>query len=200
MSLPTLDAPETGIGAGLSVVAEPVDARTAERLAFEHYGIAGTATWLAGEKDSNFRLAAGAGTAFFLKILSPGEDPAVSRLHSDALLYIAEAAPDLPLPRIVPTRGGEPDRRITFAPGDCRTMRLTTFTPGRSQAAGPRTDRQRRAAGAILARLQAALQGFAHPAADHDLSWDLRHAGRLRAVLDVVPDPGQRNRLAGVLD
>lgn len=200
MSHPTIDAPETGIGAGLSVVAEPVDAHTAERIAAEQYGIAGTATWLAGEKDSNFRLDAGAGTAYFLKILSPGEDPAVSRLHSNALIHVAQAAPDLPLPRIVPTRAGEPDLRIAIAPEDRRTVRLTTFTPGHSQAAGPRTDGQRRAAGALLARLQEALEDFTDPAADHVSSWDLRHAGRLRAVLDVVPEGGQRDRLAGVLD
>lgn len=83
MSHPTIDAPESGIGAGLSVVAEPVDARTAEGIAAAHYGIAGAASWLAGEKDSNFRLDAGAGIAYFLKILSPGEDPAVSRLHTE---------------------------------------------------------------------------------------------------------------------
>ena len=190
----------TGIGAGLSVVAEPVDAATAERIARDRYGLSGTATWLAGEKDSNFRIALGPSESVFLKVLSPGEDPAVSRLHTDALIHVGQTAPDLPLPRIVRALDGAPDLRIGFGPDDCRTVRVTTFTPGRSQAAGTRTDAQRRAAGVLLARLQGALAGFVHPAAEHETAWDLRHAGRLRAALGVVPDGGQRDRLAGILD
>lgn len=200
MSYPVIDASETGIGVGLSVVAEPIDAVTAERIAQDSYGLVGTATWLAGEKDSNFRLNATSGAAFFLKILSPGEDPAVSRLHSEALVHVEETAPELPLPRIVRARDGAPDRRVIVAPDDVRTVRVTTFTPGRSQAAGPRTDAQRRAAGALLAQLQEALEGFTHPAEDHESSWDLRHAVRLRGVLDLFPDDGRRARLASTLD
>jgi Ser/Thr protein kinase RdoA (MazF antagonist) len=189
-----------GIGAGLSVVAPPVDDATAERIAAEHYGLVGRASGLVGEKDSNFRLALADGRTFFLKVLSPGEDPAVSNMHSRALMHVERAAPDLPLPRIVPTRDGREDFRLALAPGDVRTVRMTTFSRGRAQAAGPRTPAQSRALGALLARLQRALADFTHPAAAHDTSWDMAGVGRLRPILDTWPDPAERSRLARILD
>ncbi len=191
---------ETGLGAGLSVLAAPVEAAVAERIARDHYGLAGTATALLGEKDSNFRLETGPGSAFFLKILTPGEDPAVSRMHGEALAHVAARAGDLPLPRLVRARDGAPDLRVTLAPGDTRTVRVTTFMPGRPHSAGPRTDGQRRGAGVLLARLQRALADFTHPAQTHDIAWDLRHAGRLRGALALFPDDGRRARLARALD
>ncbi|WP_420101663.1 phosphotransferase [Bosea sp. (in: a-proteobacteria)] len=187
------------IGAGLSVVAPQLDEAAAERIAAEHYGLVGRASSLVGEKDSNFRLALGDGRLFFLKVLSPGEDPAVSNMHSRALMHVERTAPELPLPRIVPALSGCEDFRLTVAPGDVRTVRMTTFSAGRAQSAGARTPAQSRALGALLGRLQAALSGFSHPAAEHETSWDMAHAGLLRPILETWPDPAERTRLAAVL-
>ena len=48
----------------------------------------------------------------------------------------------------------------------------------------PRGDAQAEALGAMAARLGKTLRGFFHPAAGHDLLWDLKQAG---AVVDLVP-------------
>jgi Ser/Thr protein kinase RdoA (MazF antagonist) len=49
--------------------------------------------------------------------------------------------------------------------------------------------------GTVLARLALALRDFDHPAADRELSWDLRHAGRMEAMLDELPPSPHRAEL-----
>jgi Ser/Thr protein kinase RdoA (MazF antagonist) len=58
----------------------------------------------------------------------------------------------------------------------------------------------RESIGLTLARLDVALAGFTHPAAVHQLSWDLTQAGGLRPLLDNVADPETRARAASALD
>ncbi len=54
---------------------------------------------------------------------------------------------------------------------------------------------QRRAMACCLGRLDLALQGFSHPAARHDLLWNVSAAHRLMDKLEAVIDPARR-RLA----
>ncbi|MCS5517188.1 phosphotransferase [Pseudomonas qingdaonensis] len=50
----------------------------------------------------------------------------------------------------------------------------------------------RRVIGQSIARLDVALQGFAHPAAGHALLWDMQHAAHLRPLLvHIEPGPGR---------
>jgi hydroxylysine kinase len=59
-----------------------------------------------------------------------------------------------------------------------------------------RVDRElREALGTVLARLALALRDFDHPAADRELSWDVRHAGRMVAMLDELPEDDRRAEL-----
>ncbi|MCD7107827.1 phosphotransferase [Rhizobium sp. DKSPLA3] len=190
----------TGIGAGLSVVAPQIDQRTAERIAREHYGIEARATPLLGEKDSNFRLDTEGGPSSFLKVLSPGENAAVSSMHTQALLHTERRAPSLPLPRILPTLDGLADFRLGVGAGDERTVRLTSFSYGRAQSGGERTVAQRRGTGVLMAHLQDALADFEHPAADHETSWDLRGVAGLRPALAALRDAAQRRRVEQSLD
>ena len=191
--------PDAGISSGLSMAGAPSAPATGSAMAARHYGIEATAEPLAGEKDANFRLTTGVGRRFFLKILNPGEAPAVSSMHSQALLHVERRAPDLAVQRIVPTPSGEADFRILVG-GETRTVRLTTFTPGRAQKGVPSSPEQARAVGRALARLQEALADFRHPAEEHETAWDMRRAPSLRGVLPMMPDAGERTVLAGVLD
>jgi Ser/Thr protein kinase RdoA (MazF antagonist) len=55
-----------------------------------------------------------------------------------------------------------------------------------------RTAAQRRAMGTGLARLDLALRGFAHPAAQHDLLWNVSAAHRLASKLEGIVDAPRR--------
>ena len=58
----------------------------------------------------------------------------------------------------------------------------------------------RRDMGRTLARLGAALSGFDHPAASHDLLWDIRNAARLRPMTADIPDEDMQRRVLAELD
>src|SRR5713226_3749052 len=88
-------------------VAQPVTEAEAVRLARELYGLEGTAQALPGEYDDNFHLIARDGRAFVLKVMHPARERSFIDLQCRALLHLAERAPQLPLPRVMPNRNGE---------------------------------------------------------------------------------------------
>jgi len=53
---------------------------------------------LDSERDQNFRLRSLSGREYVLKIANPDEDRAVTNLQTEALLHLAAADPDLPVP------------------------------------------------------------------------------------------------------
>ena len=184
----------------LFVAATAVSAEEAKATLRAVYGIDGAVAPLPGEKDSNFRVDDGRGSVFLLKFAHPAESPAVSDLHARALLHVAARDPGLPVQRVVPTREGGADAETALPGQPRRRVRLVTFLDGLPQSRSPTSVAQRRKTGAALARLQAALAGFAHPGADHASAWDLKHAGRLRALLAVDDDSAERRDLETVLD
>ncbi|MCP6756008.1 phosphotransferase, partial [Klebsiella pneumoniae] len=87
-------------------------------------------------------------------------------LQNRALEWLALRAPDLPVPRLVPTREGRPT-----AVERGRLVRLLTFLPGTMLAdARPQSPAVLATVGRFLGRLDRALEGFSHPSArDRDL-------------------------------
>lgn len=183
-------APALALSAGLAHASRPVGDAEASSILHQVYGIKGTLTRLGGEKDANFRVNADGGR-FLLKIVA-GEDPAVCDMHSQALLHLENVDPHLPTQRVVRTREGAADKTVDFGTDDVRFVRLVTFVEGAMQRNTPQTQRQRKNAGAMLARLQVALSGFRHPADGHKLTWDMCHAA------DLV-EPTKRLRDGGAL-
>ncbi len=172
----------------------------AEALARGLFGVAGRAARLSGERDLNFHIVPEAGPGWVLKIGNATEDRGVVALQGGALRHIAARDPELPVPRVCATRGGEDDAFATLESGTSHVVRLLTFLPGDPLHGSPPSDAQAAALGRCLARLGLALRGFAHPAARHDLLWDLQQAPRLHALLPHVADPRRRALAAGVLD
>jgi len=169
---------QTFLSHSLLTSGRPVSAATAARIAETVYGLVGDITVLAGEKDANFRLRVG-GRDYLLKIISPGDDPAFIDMHSRALLHVAKTAPEMPVQRLVLTRKGEANHCESFGDEGDRSVRMVTFVEGSLQRGTPETATQRQRAGAMLARLQAALEGFRHPAENTALTWDMKHAANL---------------------
>lgn len=189
-----------GLGAELNTGASAVPPEQAERIGREIYGLTGRAEWLWGEKDSNYRLTLEDGAEYLLKILNPAEDPAVTNMHSLALLHVETVDPGIPVQRIIRTQDGLPDFRMVADDGGERSVRMVTFVPGVAQRTAPHSSRQRHRVGAMLGRMQKALKSFHHPAAFHRITWDMTHAMSLRALLPAFDDAPQRARLERAFD
>jgi Ser/Thr protein kinase RdoA (MazF antagonist) len=97
------------------------------------------------------------------------------------------------VPRVVRTLEGRTRGTVALGGGVQATVRMLTYLDGIQIRETPRTAAQRRAMGTGLARLDRALQGFAHPGAKHDLLWNVSAAHRLVAKLDGIVNSHRRS-------
>lgn len=168
----------------------------AARLAFANFGKTGTLKRLTSERDLNFQLRDTAGRRFVLKVANRTEPAEVTHLQTAALLYLEATAPGLPVPRVVRTLDGGTEATLP----DGSILRLLTYVEGEPLHRARPTPAQRRSMAATGAALARALRDFRHPAADHDLLWDIKQATRLRALLPSISDQGVRNLAQHCLD
>jgi hydroxylysine kinase len=168
------------LGAILSTEPPVFDEARARAAARRFWGIEGRFTALTSERDVNWRIETGEGR-FVLKLANPAEAAEVTDFHIRALLHLEPAG--LPVPRVVRTIVGETEARVPEG-----RLRLLTYLDGemlhRAAPSGP----LRRSVATMNARLTAALAGFAHPAAQHELQWDIQHAAKLAPLLPDVSD------------
>jgi len=184
-----------------------------ERIARDFYGLAVSISPLPGERDCNFRLRtaeslrpAKAGVAtqgaasreFVLKILEvAGDAPSIDCLVR-VLDHLAEQDPTLPVPRLFPTQQGEALGRFTRDGIDYATC-LVSFLPGRLllESTPPSTALLQNA-GATLARVDRALQGFFHPSLTRFLAWDVRRLPDLAEFSTYIESAPLRAAVEGV--
>ena len=177
-------------------VAHPVTEAEARRLAREGYGLEATARALPGEYDDNFHLTAADGRAFVLKVMHPAREPSSIDLQCKALVHLAERAPQLPLPRVLPNRSGELFSETSTADGAKRLVWLLSFLKGTVLAeARPHTPELLRELGRFLGAMDAALQSFEHPAAHRELKWDSSRAGWIKDYIQEI-EGAERRALA----
>jgi len=182
------------------VAARRISPEAAEEIARTYYGVQAAAKRLAAEHDDTFLLTAEDGTARLLKI-SAGEaatDPV--SFQTAVLLHLADAAPELPVQRVVATADGRPE--LTLGGGPRRLVRMTAWLDGQLLSGAMTGVTLRRSIGGTLARLSRALRDFDHPGAHRTHRWDLQNLGRLRELLDDLPDPEDwlRAELTACLD
>jgi Ser/Thr protein kinase RdoA (MazF antagonist) len=166
----------------LSLPPPCLSAATLADLAREHWGLIGPLHPLTSERDQNHRLDTPQGS-FTLKLANPAESPGLTEFQTLALQHVADAAPGLPVPRVVPARDGR-----SILPTPDGALRLLTWLPGTPLAHLPRSPDLAAAIGTALGQLDAALSGFDHPAADHHLLWDIRNTPDLAPLLPALPD------------
>ncbi len=135
---------------------------------------------LPSERDQNLLVTDGTRGLVF-KISNRREDPAVIEMELAALAHLAQVDPALPVPRLVPARGGASTMTITDEQGQDHVARLITLLPGRPAEGRPVDVTLAEAVGAAAARTCLALQGFFHPAAGRALDWDVRRLGEVIA-------------------
>lgn len=170
----------------------PVSPEAAARIARERFGLEAAVTPLASERDANFRLDA-AGAAWVLKLTHPAEPRAVTAAQTRALLHLAQADPELPVPRLRADRAGDPAPELRAAPGAApRVARVMSFLPGVPLHRAPGHPGQHAALGSALARLHHGLRDCDPAGAPRDLAWDLRCAPTLVPLLADVADPAAR--------
>ena len=177
----------------------PVGPEEAAAIAARFWGIGGDCHPLSSERDRNYRLTTPSGERFLLKFSNPAEDPAVTNLQTGALQHIAVRDPGLLVPRILPDLDGEPERLTPLPDGTQSVTRMLSWIDGVPLGSIPSTRALRVGAGQALGRIATALSDFDHQAADHDLLWDIRNAGRLGQWLPAVADPGLQAIIAGWL-
>ena len=177
----------------------------AETLALKRYGFAVRASELPSERDQNFLLrprghggragpmeeGASAdgntadGRAFVLKIGNPKEDEGSLAMQNAILARLAAVRPGLdddwraPFPRVVPDLHGSFLAAVEKH-GVRYPLRLVTYLPGVPVArVNPQRPELLRSWGGVLARLNATLADFEHPAAERGFHWDLRSASSI---------------------
>lgn len=178
----------------------PVGPEEAAAIAARFWGITGECHPLSSERDRNYRLTTPRNERFLLKFSNPAEAPAVTNLQTGALQHIAARDPGLLVPRILPDLEGQPERLTPLPDGTQSVTRMLSWIEGVPLGSVASSRALREGAGHTLGRIATALSDFDHPAADHDLLWDMRNAGRLRQWLSAIADPGLRGIVADWLD
>ena len=155
----------------------------------ELYGVEGNVGLLPGERDQNCCIEQADGTRYVFKISNQSESEAIIDFQMAALKHIANVAPNLPIPRVIETLPQRTFTPVTWRDGSTTLVRMLSYLEGVQVKETPRTSGQRRAMGECLAQLDLALQGFSHPAASHDLLWNVSAAHRLTDKLAELIDP-----------
>lgn len=177
-----------------------VDATRAAAIAAECWGLLAELRPLSSERDRNYHLTDSTGRQYVLKFANPVEDRDVTNLQTQALLHIATRDPRLPVPRVIPDRDGAYETLTALDDGTSSVTRLFSWVDGRPLDRLVAAPALRREAGRVSGRIDRALSDFTHPAAEHDLLWDLRSAGRLRQYVPAIIDQDLRARLLRRLD
>jgi 4-aminobutyrate aminotransferase-like enzyme/Ser/Thr protein kinase RdoA (MazF antagonist) len=174
-------------------VAQPTTEAEAVRLAQEIYGIETTARALPGEYDDNFHLTGADGRAFVLKVMHPARERTFIDLQCRALTHLAQRAPQLPLPRVIPNQSGELFTSIVAADGSTRLVWLLTFLNGKVLAeVRPHSPELLGELGRFLGEMDGALQSFGHPAASRELKWDSARVGWIKDYVKEIGDSKRR--------
>jgi Ser/Thr protein kinase RdoA (MazF antagonist) len=168
-------------------------------IALEEYGIEGRAGALPSERDQNFLVVAALGAKFVLKIANRNDAPELLDFQHLAMRRVAAAGCGCRLQEIVCTLDGADFCEIRDPSGGIRhCVRVTTWLPGEVLAkCAPRGAALLASIGECMARVDAALRDFTHPAMRRVLQWDLRHAGRAREHAGLLP-PLRRARVEGI--
>jgi 4-aminobutyrate aminotransferase-like enzyme/Ser/Thr protein kinase RdoA (MazF antagonist) len=174
-------------------VAHRVTEEEAVRLSREIYGVDAAARALPGEYDDNFHLTAADGRAFVLKVMHPAREASFIDLQCKALVHLAERAPQLSLPRVLPNHKGEFSSEITTADGSKRLVWLLSFLKGTVLAeVRPPAPELLRHLGRFLGEMDAAFQTFDHPAANRELKWDSSRALWIKEFVSEVQGAERR--------
>lgn len=163
----------------------------AARCAAEAYGLDGEVSCLAGERDQNFSLLTPSGARHVLKFVDPADSGAAA-LQAAVLRHLVSRDPGLPVPRILAARSGADHVRVSID-GVSRELLVIGHLAGRRWPAAGLPTPSFSDLGALLARLDRALEGFFDPALARELAWDVRRLPSLAAFAGEIDDARARD-------
>jgi Ser/Thr protein kinase RdoA (MazF antagonist) len=159
-------------------------------VAAADFGVAGTVSVLPSERDQNFLIRAEGGGRLVLKIANLHDAPELLDFQNLAMRQVELAAPECRVQRVMRSLDGADIARVR----NVRTrtehcVRLLTWIDGEVLAkTASRGAALFQSIGAGLARVDAALRDFSHPAMHRILQWDLRRAGMAREYVRLLPE------------
>ncbi len=175
----------------LVTTAPEVTIADAAAIARDYFGVDANVRLLTSERDKNFHLAAVDGREYVLKVTNSAEDPAVTNFQTEALRHIEQQDAALPVPRVCIAKDGRGEQSLRLGTQD-HVVRLLSYLPGEPLYRTPASVHQREELGRCLALIGLALRDFRHPAATHELLWDISNASKLRDWLIHIVDDDLR--------
>ena len=170
----------------------------AHRAAAEAFGLNGETELLGGERDRNF-LQRADGRDVLLKVANPAEPDQLLDFQCAALRHIMRQDPGLPVPVIIKTQDGRDWATAPSTNGVDFRIRAFDFLPGLMLKDAPDDPRLMRNLGKMLARLNRALRGFFHPAANHLLAWDLKRIDSLAELASSISNRSEKEMVRHLL-
>jgi 4-aminobutyrate aminotransferase-like enzyme len=169
----------------------------AVECAVRMYGVTAHGSALPSERDQNVLLQTDAGDRFVLKIANASESRVLLEAQNAALAHVARRTPLCQT--VIPTLDGAAIADVTVR-GVTYGVRLFTWIAGTplAETADPSLELFEDV-GASLAELDAALDGFEHPAVHRSFHWDLARAIEIvRAESALVADATLRALVTAV--
>ncbi|HET9709858.1 MAG TPA: aminotransferase class III-fold pyridoxal phosphate-dependent enzyme, partial [Gemmatimonadales bacterium] len=173
----------------------------AEEILSRRFGGAGNVRPLPSERDQNFMVRFADGRRAVLKISHAGEERSILELQHQALKRLAERAPGVAVPRVLPATDGAEILEIPGGDGESHYIRLLSWINGAMLTEiRPHTPELLESLGRVIGQIDVGLEGLEHPAARRPLKWDLARAGWIREHLDAIDDRARRALVQRVLD
>ncbi len=180
--------------------APDISLEVAARIAREAFALEGELKPLVAERDCNFALTTLDLQRYVLKFSHSAEDPGVLDLQNQSFLHLQQYAPEVPAPRLVLTVDGQTGYRYRLPGGDACQVRMVSWLQGRIYNEVAHSPALRHSLGAMTARLDKGLRGFAHSYGLHDLKWRMEQAPEALELLRYIPDAQQRALAQKVLE
>ena len=167
----------------------------AVQIAEQHFGISGTLEPLWGERDQNFKISSGDHGGYVLKISNDREDAAAIDFQIKALQHLAENAPAVCVPQVMPLLSGQPFGQIPGKDGVEHLIHVVTLLDGVTLSQVDRDQDSLSAVGAQAGAAAAGMRGFFHAAAGQEMFWDIRHLGKYSSYISHISDAGLRRTI-----
>lgn len=179
---------------GLGTTSHSVPEELVARTLLEHYDLAGELTRVATEMDATFRCRElGGDREYLVKVSHPNEPIDIVHCQAEAVEHIAAKDPRIPVQRVRRTRAGSLWTALTGAGGDSQgVIRVHEFIPGTLLVDATPTPDQLQAVGAMLGRVDVALQDFVHVGTERQFVWNLTRFTEFASLIDLERDPHRR--------
>ena len=165
------------------------------------YGLEGDFQSLGSERDQNYRVETAGGAKYAFKIANIGESVEVADFQLGALHHIARQDSTLPVPRVVPDVEGQSFCRVRFADDNEHIVYVLKYLDGipLSDVGNNIGSTTCKCFGALIAKVDIALRGYFHPAAEQQHPWNIGTCARLRHLTRFIDNDEHRSEVDGVL-